>query len=300
MNVFLTELAKKAAERWLTLLVLPGVGWISMLIVARLLRPWPPFDLRPLRSWLDAQAAQPGNHALAMVLPASVGLLAAAAGISLAASALGAALQWLWALDGRRPPFSWLLGFRQRRWDRATEELRTAIAVAANPDAHGVAPDRAAAEHRAAEVRRAGLGTSRPERPTWIGERLRTVTRRALDGYGLNLELAWPRLWAVLPDPMRDDLALSADAYAVAARLTAWGLLYATLALAWWPAIVLGVVIVLCGWVRARAAARVLAELIETAVDLYLGELAKQLGITPTTPLGPHTGEDIDRVLRKK
>jgi len=37
VSVFLTELAKKTAERWLALLVLPGILWVTALFVARYL-----------------------------------------------------------------------------------------------------------------------------------------------------------------------------------------------------------------------------------------------------------------------
>jgi hypothetical protein len=299
VSVFLTAIAKKAAERWLSMLVLPGVLWVTALIAAQRLGQWPPFDLGQLRSWLDAQAANPSNHALATVLLAAVGLLAVAAGISLVASALGAALQRAWAADGWCLPLAWLVEARKRRWDKVTERLRAAIAVAANPAAHDATDDRAAAKARAAEFRRNALGTSRPERPTQIGERFHAVAVRAKKAYGLDLDLAWPRLWAVLPDAIRTDLAASGDAYAAAARLTAWGLLYAVLAIFWWPAIILGAFIVTCGWVRACATANILADLTETAMDLHIGDLAEQLGITVTKPLTPAIGKEIVHVLRK-
>src|ERR1700733_700768 len=97
VSVFLTELAKKTAERWLALLVLPGILWVTALFVAWRLGQWPPLEGGRLRSWLSAQAGNPSSHSLATVLLAAVGLLAAAAGAGLVASALGAGVQRLWA-----------------------------------------------------------------------------------------------------------------------------------------------------------------------------------------------------------
>ncbi len=299
MSGFLAEVAKKLADRWLAALVLPGVLWITALVAADRLGQRHPFDIGGLHGWLQAQAANPGNHALATVLLAATGLLAAAAAVGLAASALGSLLQRAYAGAGERAPLAWLATARQHRWDRATVQLKKAIAAAANPAAHGYAADRATAGVRRAESRRKAIGDFRPERPTRIGDLFHTVAVRAKTAYGLDLDLAWPRLWAVLPDALRADLAASADAYGSAARLTAWGLLYALLAVLCWPAVLLGAAIMTYGWVQSRTAAHVLADLIETAMDLHLGDLAERLGVPADRPLTSVTGEAVTRLLRK-
>jgi len=296
---FLAEMGKKLADRWLDLLVLPGVLWVTVLAAAILLGQEHPFDVGRLRSWLEGQAARPSSHSLATVLLAVVGLLAAAAAVGLCASALGSVLQRLWVLPGWRRPLTWLVSARQRRWDTATAKLRKAIAAAANPAAHHQDPARTVARVRAAEQRRTALGVSRPERPTRIADRFRTTAIRIGTAYGLDLDLVWPRLWTVLPETLRTDLTTAQDAYTAAARLTAWGLLYTLLGIAWWPAIVLGVTVGAAGWRRARAAAAVLADLIETAADLHTGDLAAKLGIPAIAPLTPVTGQAITRILRK-
>jgi hypothetical protein len=298
VSVFLTELAKKAAERWLALLVLPGILWVTALFVAWRLGQWPPLEVGRLRSWLAAQAGNPGSHSLATVLLAAVGLLSAAAGAGLVASALGAGVQRLWAANGWYPPLAWLARARQGRWDKATERLRAAIAIAANPAAHHYEADRATDRVRVAQERRSAIGPSRPARPTPIGDRFHATATRAKSLYGLDLDLAWPRLWAVLPDSMRTDLTASGDAYAAAARLTAWGLLYALLVVFCWPAFVVGLVVMGCGWVQGRGAGGVLADLTDTAVDLYTGDLAERLGLPAARPLTAATGEEIIRILR--
>ena len=83
-----------------------------------------------------------------------------------------------------------------------------------------------------------------------------------------------------------------------AARLTAWGLLYALLVVFCWPAFIVGLVVMGCGWVQGRGAGRVLADLTDTAVDLYTGDLAERLGLPAARPLTAATGEEIIRILR--
>ena len=259
MSGFLAELGKKLADRWLDLLVLPGVLWIAALVVATRLGQEHPFDIGRLRAWLDAEAAHPGSHSIGTVLIAVVGLLAAAAAVGLGASALGGVLQRTWVLPGWHRPLTWVVSGRQRRWqrrrDNATVALKKAIAAAANPAAHHQDPARAARRVRAAEQRRRALGASQPERPNRIADRFHATAIRTDTAYGLDLDLAWPRLWTVLPETLRTDLTTAQDAYTAAARLTAWGLLYTLLAIAWWPAIVLALTVVAAGWLRARAAA---------------------------------------------
>ena len=300
VSEILVEVGKKLADRWLNLLVLPGVLWLAALAAAARLGQQHAFDIARLYAWLNAEAAQRGSHDLAAVVLAAAGLLAAAGAIGMAAAGLGATIQRAWVLPGSRPPLSWLVAARQHRWDKATKEDRAAISIAADPKATDQEQARAVAAVSQAERRRAALGGSRPERPTWIGERFLATAKGIHVAYGLDFELAWPRLWSILPDTLRTDLAAAQDAYAGAARLTAWGPLYVLVAIAWWPAAVIGVVLVIAGWLRSRAAASVLADLIETAADLHTSDLAVKLGIMASTPVTAQTGRDITRLLRKR
>jgi len=118
--------------------------------------------------------------------------------------------------------------------------------------------------------------------PTRVGDR---------DRNGLDLDLVWPRLWTVLPDPLRADLTTAQDAYAAAARLAAWAIFYLALTAAWWPAALISLTIVCTAAIRARSSADVLADLIETAADLHAKDLAAALalllpGVTDPAELG--------------
>lgn len=116
-------------------------------------------------------------------------------------------------------------------------------------------------------------------RPTRIGDRFHATALRIRYHNGLDLNLVWPRLWTVLPDTLRTDLAAAQDAYAAAARLAAWGILYLALTAAWWPAGLISLTILYTAAVRARTSASVLADLIETAADLHAKDLAAALGL---------------------
>ena len=281
----MAEIGAKIADRWVNLLVLPGLLWTAALAAGLRLGQEDPFDVVRLRVWLDQIAAQRASHDLAAVLLAGAAILLASAAAGLAASALGGVLQWLWALPGDLPPAAWLLHRRQQRWDRATTVLKTAVARAAHPEVHHLGPAGAARRARRAHRRRDRLGLTRPIRPTWVGDRFYATGRRVRDHNGLDLDLVWPRLWSVLPDTLRSDLAAAHDAYTTAARTAAWGVLYLALAVAWWPAALVGLAVLLAAAVRARSSADVLACLVETAVDLHAKDLAAAVGLPPMSEI---------------
>jgi hypothetical protein len=142
------------------------------------------------------------------------------------------------------------------------------------------------------------LGPARPHRPTRIADCFERTAARTSVVNGLDdLSRAWPRLFAVLPDTLRADIIAARDAYSATARLTAWSLLYTALAFAWWPAALLGPAIAVTAVSRARTASAELADLIETAADLHLADLATGLGVSVlSTPA--QTGRAITTRLR--
>lgn len=109
--------------------------------------------------------------------------------------------------------------------------------------------------------------------------------------HALDLEPAWPRLWALLPETLRADITGARQAYDSAARLAGWAVLYAALAVLWWPGALVAAAVLATAVGRARVAASLLATLVETAVDLHLTDLAERLGVrggedTPAGELG--------------
>jgi hypothetical protein len=309
VNAFLGELGKKLADRWLTLLVLPGLLYITVITVAGVLGQGHATDPGALQTWVDTVAAAPASGSPAGVLVGAVGILTGAAGAGLAATALGQLTQQAWTTQGRRAPTRWLTSWRRRRWNRAYTTVRTALAATARTAAARTAAARTAAAASpppapALSLETAVMACSRiclveADRPTWIGDRLRAADERIHRTYRLDVSAAWPRLWLLIPETARTELSTAHDSYTAAARLAGWAFLYLVVAVWWWPALVIAAVTGVTAWIRARAAAVVLADLVETTVDLYGPELARRLGITCPGLLTPDIGHAVTIAVRK-
>lgn len=271
MNAFLTALGTKLAERWLTALAAPGLLWIAVLTLASRLGHGAPFEVTSLVAWLNEIQGKPAAKSPATVLLVVVGLLLASIAAGLLAGAAGSLAERCLSLPGLSPPASWLLGLRRRRWDRVARRLADAI----------VRDDRAAVARY--QTRRLRLGPDRPLRPGRAGDRFARTVERVRDVNGLDdLPLVWPRLWATLPDTLRTEVATARKEYGDAARLYGWGLLYLTISVLWWPAAVITVAIFVTAAIRVRTASGVLADLIETSLDLHLPDLAERLRLPDT------------------
>ncbi len=114
MDAFLGELGK-LADRWLTLLVLPGLLYLTVLTVAGVLGHHHATDPGALQAWADTVAAAPTSRSPAVVLAGVLGVLTGAAGAGLAATALGQLTQRAWTTPGRRAPARWLTNWRSHR-----------------------------------------------------------------------------------------------------------------------------------------------------------------------------------------
>jgi hypothetical protein len=178
-----------------------------------------------------------------------------------------------------------------------------ARAVAGGPAA---APEQAIADTSAdpAAVRKAITRADRiclvePACPTWIADRLQACHVRIDKAYGLDLAATWPRLWLTVPDTVRTELGTARDAFSAAARLAAWSVLYLVLAIWWWPAIPIALIVGITGVIKGRVATGNLADLIESAVDLHGAELATQLGEHVNGPVTPVVGRQLSTRMRK-
>ncbi|MGV9697147.1 hypothetical protein ACWDTR_15505 [Streptomyces sp. NPDC003470] len=274
MSALLTGIGTRIAERWLQTVVLAGLLWVATAVVAVRLGHAHPFDFGRLSAWLDQVARErAGRSGSAVLLTVAAALLASGAA-GLAAGALGGAFQRLWGASGSGAPSSWLLRWRLSRRRRQDERARRAVARSVTHRGRG---GRLLLAHASRTARR--RRTRRPGRPTRIGD----VFLKAADGvrnrYGFELEQAWPRLWALLPEAPRADVVGARQAYDAAARLAGWALLYAALAVVWWPGAVVGAAVLATAVVRARDAAGLVATRVEAAVDLHLRDLAERLGV---------------------
>ncbi|MER7199907.1 MULTISPECIES: hypothetical protein [unclassified Streptomyces] len=270
-------MATKLVDRWLTALVAPGLLWLVVLAAATRLEQSAPFRFGPLGDWLDRLSGIPALHTPAVVVLVAVAAMLAGGVVGQVASVLGGVVERCWAIPGALPPATWLLAARRRRWDRATRRLREAILRAAELDAQQT-DAMALRRHR----QRDRLGPGRALRPTRIGDRYARTAERVRCVNGLDdLALVWPRLWIVLPDPLRAEVAAARDSTSDAARLSGWGVLYLTISACWWPCALVGACLVVVSVLRARSTGENLAVLIETAVDLHSKDLTERLGLPP-------------------
>ncbi|MEV6824114.1 hypothetical protein [Amycolatopsis sp. NPDC051102] len=288
MNAFLTELGKNLAGRWAAALAVPAAVFVAVVVVAVVLGPAHALDFALLRSRVTTVSTGPA------LVWAGAGFLAATTLAGLAVTALGGAVVTAWGAAGTGPgrPFAAL---RRRRWHRAAAKADTAtVAVLAdreNRQARVVA--------RRAVLRRDAISELEPEAPTWAGDRLRAVAVRVRRGTGLDLTTTWPRLWLVLPDPVRGELTTVQERCASAARTPVWGLAYLAVGAYWWPALVPGLWLLLVSRWRIRRSVGVYADLVEASVDLHGRDVAERLGFEPAGPLTPELGERVTEAIRK-
>ncbi|WP_051182001.1 hypothetical protein [Nocardia vinacea] len=291
MTTFLGELSKKLAERWLTLLVLPGLLWCGAVIAAAVLGQRSALDLHAADAWINSLANRTSGQRPTVAAITVATLLGAAAVVGLIADWLGTLVDRVWTAHGTSWATRWLAQRRTNRWDKAFDEFERSIA--------GSATDPGSSAVARARARCMAISPVRAARPMWIGDRLQAADKRVHEKYGIDLSPTWPRLWTVLPDSARSDLATALDSYAAAARLVGWGLLYLVVTPWWWPAAPIGGAVVFRGWRCGRSAAQVLAELTETTVDLYGPTLARQFGIDCNGLLTTDIGNRVSEIARK-
>jgi len=266
---FLAELGRKLAERWFTLLVLPGLAYVLVAAAAFRLgqRDWR--DGHEL--WDGFTTLTEGNDQNALAVRAILLVLAAvpvSATLGAVAQALAGPVERV--LCGPWPrPFAGLSARRTRRRGDTW-----------------AAEDAAYREHRDPEraARRNALSLIPPEHPTRLGDRLRAPAVRLRQEYGIDLATVWPRLWLLLPTPTRDTLTEARTRLDAAFTLGGWAALYLPLSVYWWPAALIALVTAFVSWRRATLTAEVYAELVEATVDLHLDRLHTRLAEPRPSP----------------
>jgi hypothetical protein len=293
LSGFLEQLGAKIADQWFSSFLLPGLLWVCCLTLGYRLG-WPhAFDPHMVDSFTRRLADQ---HSAVDTFLLIAGVLVASAGIGLTASGVAVMIRMAWTMPGHVGPARWLREARQRRWDQADTAV-TSMRLAALRAGPGVTAGPGVA---VAVARRNATGLERPERPTWIGDRWRATFVRVFRAYGLDLTIVWSRLWVLLPDTLRDDIATAQSAYRSATIVVAWGVLYGAIGLYWGPALLIAIVLALVGRTQARDGTGVLCDLVETACDLYGDALASQLHIPCQGAVTPDEGRRINAILRKE
>ncbi|NEE17374.1 hypothetical protein G3M58_64270 [Streptomyces sp. SID7499] len=305
MGGLLTELGKRLAERWMSLLVLPGALFLAAAFAARTLGHTHAVDLDLLvdeaQAWRPAPGAGAGVRLAVLLLVVS--LLAAAVG--LVAQTLGSLVERLWfAADWG----SWPRPLRAlARWRVARRRQRRAGAVAAYEEerrrfgellasgTHGGGTELGPARLAVARV-----SPEEPHRPTWSGDRMHAVTLRLARDLDLDLATVWPALWQLLPDAPRRQIETAREALDRATTLAAWAVLYAVLAVWWWPALPLAVATYVTARLRIRSGVEAYAALVEASVHVYVAELAERLHVPVQGVVGRRTGWEVTCLLQGK
>ncbi|GAA1646132.1 hypothetical protein GCM10009733_049090 [Nonomuraea maheshkhaliensis] len=300
MTGLLAEVGKKFAERWLTLLVLPGALYLCAVAAARHLDG---FAFAPLVSKVGALSA-PRDNASALLQLIVFAVLAAAAG--LAASAVGSLVERLWLAEDWQ---SWprplrrlallRVGARRRRWD-ADHNAETAMR---EQYLRGRIPGGTPSEITDLDLELAlrkvmATAQERPARPTWMGDRVQAVVARYREECGLDLPSVWPHLWLALPDQVRAEIKEARESVTRAAVLAGWGVLYAAVAVLWWPASLLVAGLFVTARQRGRRATEAYALLVEAAARLHAPELARGLGLDHSGPLDAQTGQAMTLLVQ--
>lgn len=287
MMSFFSELGGRLAEKWLSLLVLPGLLLVSAAAAAAILGHASALDAAKLAAeadtWARALDARP-PVAQALFL---VGVLLACTGAGLAVRGLSVLTERLWL--GAWPPFlaARFAARRERRWQRVQ-------------DAVGLARDHESADLGRLTAARNRIALAKPRRPTWMGDRIAAVEDRLHNQYQVDLQSWWPRLWLTLDDATRVELRAARAAVDTAATHATWSFGYAVVALFWWPAAPIAMGVWLTGWARGRGSVRTYADLIESAVDIHAGELARRLNTLPNSErFSREAGEEVTALFRK-
>jgi hypothetical protein len=291
-----SELGKRLADRWLSLLVLPGVLYLAVAAAGHILGDQYPFDVELLARKITAEAKDPvaassGGQIVLLVVVLVAGAAAgvAAQGIGVIVERAALASGWTqWPASATAVVCRWV-AFRQLRWDRLHRRYADELELALLPGP---------AARQAAAGRRARISVERPERPTWTGDRIQAAVLRMDRDHRIDLAVVWPYLERVIPDVLRSDISDARAAVSRAAALAGWAVLYALLTWWWWPAAPLALVIAAAGRYRIRAGADAYARLLETAARLHVPALAAQLGIPHTGPLDQDLGAAITQHLQ--
>jgi len=288
MTGLLVDVGRQLAERWISVLVLPGLLLTGELAVGLLVGQGDALSADRLVHEATDAARRVQDEGGAAVALAVLALLLAAGALGLAAQGVGRLVRAAWLGDWPR----WAQAPRDRLADRRLQRWRDHHAEVAAAVGAGRDPSQAAG-------RRNRISLAPPVRPTWMGDRLAGADVRVFAEYDLDLAACWPRLWLVLPADVREELRTASGALDMSTVLAGWAVLYALGGALWWPSAVAAVCVWSTAWVRGRGAVATFADLIESTVDLHGAALGAALGLGAPGLLGPELGAEITARCRK-
>ncbi|KAA9379165.1 hypothetical protein F5972_13325 [Microbispora cellulosiformans] len=305
MGGFLDELGKKLAERWLSLLVLPGLLYLAVTAAAMILGHRHALDVSYLAARITAWTTTPAASGTGGQVVAVVATLAAAAGAGLATQGVGSAAERLiLAADWRTWPTplrqlaEQRVGRRHTRWTTAHTEYHRLYQQAEQDRRAGAPPDLEQRARRHAEYRKyTRICLEAPDRPTWSGDRINVAAVRLDRDLHVDLPTVWPYLWLHLADTTRAEIATTRTAVTRAANLIGWALLYLLLAGWWWPATLITLILATVARHRIRTTASTYALLLEAVTRLHLAGLANHLGIDTSGKTSAAVGQTLTHQL---
>jgi hypothetical protein len=303
VSKFFETLASKLAERWLTLLALPGAVFVLAIWAGLSLGQENATDVHRLVMAADATATRISAWSAGAQIVAVVAITVAATGLGYLVR-LAANLTcriWLDDLAGIQAVTRRRAATLQRRWQEA-EKTWKSLQRPYDPDGIPAAPMGSAQAERSrkALATMARMAHTRPARATWMGNRIHSLESLLANHYDIDLTWTWPRLWTILPNSPRSDLAEANAAFTTAAIRATWAVPWLLLALAWWPALPIACALAISGWRTARTAIDTLATLTEAIIDTHGPALAVALGlITDKRRLDSDLGRQITNLARK-
>jgi hypothetical protein len=114
--------------------------------------------------------------------------------------------------------------------------------------------------------------------PTRLGNRMRAAETYALERYGLESSLMWPRLWLILSSDDRAELGQAQQSLNASVRFVLWSLAFALWAI-WTPwALLAAVAGLIVGYRRSVGAASIFGELLAASFDVNHQALYDAMG----------------------
>ncbi len=294
---FFSSVSGKLADRFAALSAPALVFWLGGLLAWTYGHGGAHALSRPA-AWLSHESAITQTLALFIVL---AGIAASGLIVTRLNTPVLRLLEGYWPTGSARLT-RWRTSLIERAQDQARDDdaewqqLMAAIEPPATPTAAQLA--RIAALGRAAH--------RRPDQPalfmpTSIGNILRAAESRPRSRYGLDSIIVWPRLWLVLPESSRQEVAAARQSLDTSVAAVSWGVLF--LVFIPWTILALpaGLAVALVAWrfwVPARA--EVYGDLVVSAFDMHRTALYQQLRWPlPISPqLEPAQGKLITAYLQ--
>ena len=114
--------------------------------------------------------------------------------------------------------------------------------------------------------------------PTRFGNLLKAAESRPPHRYGLDAVVCWPRLWLIMPDTARTEVAAARVRLDEGARLWLWSLLFCGWVIFTWWALAVALLGMIVGYRTVLAGATVYGRLVLSCYDLYRKDLYATLG----------------------